>query len=443
LFLLTFVIGLTFFLSFTFIAVGCGQSGSTPSTTNYTIQGKLAGINVAASSVKAAATDTVTHILAAGSNGEIYLASISSDGSFSINLNKGVPYALGFYNKTGSTITLLGYLKQDQVSWESLPLMNPTGSSVDLGTVEVNTGSVEATASIDLTSLIARMNLVDQTTAAYYGEIDGPMAVFTNVDVDGNGEFDCQEGKYYIFQTYVNVANGSGQIANMQNGQYNESYHPTPESYTVVLSAKGDSKSTGTAVTFHFPQGVNTYGGTPSSSVSASVEATTSSDTWTCYSKISNNPIISPEVTPAGNYTIEVGASTYTFQRYQSSSIVAVNSNNGLVYPVFNLVTNESGYITTVNYKWKKLTNGVIGNATAGALAAAVEDTALSTAFVHTSPFISFFSGAQTLIGSIIKFSRDGSSLDVSSYNIKLPDIHHIQASYNLTSRVVCKFDLY
>ena len=236
------------------ISHGCGSSGGSGSTTDYTIQGKLSSLT--ASGVNAFANSTVTHIVAIGSSGEKYLASLASDGTFSVALNRGVSYAFGFYNKTGSTITLLGYLQQTEVSWESLPLMNPADASTDLGTVEIHSASLEAIPSINLTSLISKMNIVDNATAVYYGEIDGPMTVFTNIDVDGNGVFDFQEGKSYLFQTYVNVNNGTGQIANMQNGLYNESYYPTPESYTVVLTCQGDSQTVGTAVTFHFPAAV-------------------------------------------------------------------------------------------------------------------------------------------------------------------------------------------
>ncbi|MFA4906323.1 MAG: hypothetical protein WC645_07460 [Candidatus Margulisiibacteriota bacterium] len=435
---------LVLFGLFVFIQ-GCGQKTSGSSgNTNYSIQGKLASLTASSSGNQASATDTITHIAAAGSNGEVFFASLGSDGTFSIDINKGFPYALGFYNKTGSTITLLGYLKQDDVNWDSLPLMSPAGSSTDLGTVTVDSSSLEASTSVNLSSLIAGLNLGDTATAAYYGEIDTPMSVFTNVDVDGNGEFDALENKAYLFQTYVNMGgNKTGQIANMQNGNYNSTYQPSPESYTVVLGGRGDSKTVGTAVTFNFPQPVESTSGSPSTAVTAAVESTTSSDIWTCYSKVNGNPIVLPVVTPPGNYTISVGSSTYTFNNYRSSETVKVNSNDGIVYPVFNLVVNAAGNITTVNYKWKKLVNGTITDATTKDLAVAVEDTSTNTAFVHTSPFISFFADANTLFGSVLKFDRDGSSLDVSSSNIKLAEVHHIQASYNLTSRVVCKFDLY
>ena len=179
--------------------IGCGSNSSGGgSSSDYGISGKLTSLTASAL--------TITHVIAVGSNGEKHLATLDSSGNFSVTVTKGVPYAVGFYNKTGSTITLLGYLKQDDVSWDSLPLMNPSGSSLDLGSVEVNSASTEATTSVNLTSLISQMNMVDQTNASYYGSIDDAMIVFTNMDVDGNGEFDMNEGKYYMYESYINKA---------------------------------------------------------------------------------------------------------------------------------------------------------------------------------------------------------------------------------------------
>lgn len=424
--------------AFQMVQSGCGQQGSTPSSANYTVSGKVG--TVTASGLSAFAANTVTHIVAISADNDKYLADLSADGTFSLKINKGTPYALGFYNKTGSTITLLGYLQQKDVSWESLPIMNPSVDTTNLGTVEIN-ASLEALPTLDITTLISQMNMVDTATAQYYGTLDDQMAVFTNMDIDGNGVFDFQEGKNYLFQNYVSMGTASGEIPKMLNGNYNETYIPNPGNYHLVLSCIGDSQTIGTNATFTFPAPVTSLS-TTTTTTTVTIESTGGGNGWTCYSKINSNPITSPEVAPPGTYTVVVGTKTYTFRNFKATQVLKVGSNNGLIYPVFSLVTNEAGYITTVNYKWKKLANGAITTPTATEIRSAVENTASSTGFVHTSPFISFFSDASTLIGSIIRFERDGSSLNLTSYNIKLSNVHHIQASYNLTSQVICKFDL-
>ncbi|MFA5839455.1 MAG: hypothetical protein WC890_02210 [Candidatus Margulisiibacteriota bacterium] len=428
-----------------FLAHGCGQSGGGTPTTNYSIQGNISVLS--AGSIHSQSILDVTHIVAIGSNNSKYLATLNSDGSFVINIVKGVPYALGFYNKSNGVITLLGYLKQNEVNWDSLPIMNPTGEVTDLGSVEVNQASVEATASIDLSSLISQFSMVDLATAQLYGQIDNPMTVFTNVDIDGNGEFDFQEGKSYLFSAYINVVatgeTGTDQISHMLNGNYNELYKPLPEAYGFNFAGSGDNLSNGSRIDAAFPTLVYDSYGDSHSGATGEVSNTGGSNPWTCFLTIGSSPIYLPTVAPFGTYLLTCEAKTYTINNFSGATAMAVGNNNDIIYPIFNLVTNEAGFITTVNYQWRKLVNGVISTPTAAEIKAVVEDTSLDNGFVHTSPFISFFSGPSTLIGTVYKFSRDGNSLDVSSYNVRFSEIHHIQASYNLTSRVVCKFELY
>jgi len=437
----------------------CGQtsrSNESTSTGNYTIQGKASLL--ASAALRAAGISTVTHIVAIGSNGEPFLADFdSSTGNFTVRVNKGVPYTLGFYNKSGGKITLLGYLKQAELNWHSLPLVNPTGEETDLGTVEVNSTSVEATSSVNVTSLISQMNLVNETAAKYYGDLDETMAVYTSLDVDDDGEFDFLTNKRYLFSTYFsmsgNFGSATGEIASMLNGHYNENYKPCPNGYSLSLSAVGDPVS-GALATFYFPQAVNAHGGSPVTNVAVSAESNSGASFWSYFSKVNNNLIVSPEVVPAGTYTVGIGAKTYTFKNYMAPNLIKVNANNGIIFPIFNLVTNEAGYITTINYKWMILENGSSRQLTSAEdlakLKTTVEDTtkytpAMSATLVHPSPWISLLnsSGSSLTSDFSVMLDREGSTVDISSQNVKLADLHHIQASYNLTSRVVCKFDMF
>lgn len=442
-----FLIGLILFVICVFIIsfvllVGCGTSPSpTPTpTTNYTLQGKVGTIS--GSGLGARAATSVTHIVAIGSNLEKYLATPEADGTFSLPIIKGYPYVLGFYNKTGTTITLLGYLKQSDVNWHSLPIMNPTDSSTDLGTIEINSTSQEATPSINVTSLIGKMNM-DLTTAQYYGTFDESLIVLTNLDVDGNGIFDFSENKAYMFHTFLGMGPGNsnpGEISKMLGGNYNDTFKPKPAYYEMVFICNvSDGQTSTTTMSMVGPK--TFYSSTTNFSNTLTGTIDVSSFGWSCFMDIGNNALISPEVAPSGTYVATAGAKTYTINNFQGSSVVAINSTNGIIYPVFNLVTNEAGYITTVNYKWKKLVNNVITTPSAAEIKAAIESTITQTAFAHTSPFISFFTAAQDPSATPILFDRDGTSVDVSSYNVKLSTLHHIQASYNLTSRVVCKFE--
>jgi hypothetical protein len=408
------------FCSLMVIVSGCGQTTSTSTTGNYTVLGKISGVTTG--SIKTAGTFlTVTHIVAISANGEKYLADLNSDGTFSIKVNKGLPYAVGFYNQSSGSITLLGYLQQKDVDWDTLPIIMPADETVDLGNVELKTDKVEAIPSLNLTSLISEMNMVDQTTASYYGKIDDALIAFTNLDVNGNGNFDFQENKVYVFAVQVEASGETtGQISKMLNSKYNEEYKPNLTSYLVKMwSSEEPIPAAGTTGSMKFPQSV-TFGSTTTDSVSGAVSLPAGG--WTFFPSTSPG-ITSPTQPPSGTYTVEVtGKGTYTFKNVQSSEILKVGSIDGIIYPVFNIVADADGYITRLNYKWKKLSSGTITTPTEAELKAAILDSS-SGLVVYTDPtpnigflFKESFGASQGM--TPIKISRDAGYVDIDTVSI-------------------------
>ncbi|MFC1510897.1 hypothetical protein ACFL5U_00720 [Candidatus Margulisiibacteriota bacterium] len=431
-----------------FVLQGCGTTAGTDDDStaagDYTVSGIVG--TVSASGLSAAATDTVTHIVAIGAdNNKTVVTPESSDDTFSLSLTSGQPYVLGFFNVSDSTITLLGYLKRSDYDWDSLPVIDPTDSATDLGTVEIVTASVEATPAINISSLISEMNM-DVDTATLYGVIDDSLAALTNLDLDSNGVFDFDENKNYLFQTYIGMFDDDspaiGEVDSMFDG-YNDTYTPVPTFYQIYFSciSSGDTRTLGTSATLTPPSAI---GG--ESTQTATTGANSDGDNWTLFF-----PSISttPTVAPSGTYTIEIGSTTYTIENFKGSDAVAIGSNNNLIYPVFHLVSTEStGKITTVQYLWKKLESGTIVSATAAEVLASINYDASDENFLTMNPFISFFSGQNTLIEESdgTKFyylTPTPADLDVSGLDITSADIDHIQAGYELTSKVICKFDLY
>ena len=431
--------------SFLLIA-GCGTSnsgsGSGASTSgNYTLSGKVGTIS--ASGLKTfAVNDTVTDIVAIGADNNKTLVTPNDDGSFTLSVTSGQPYVLGFFNKTGGTITLLGYLKKGEYDWDSLPIIDPVSTVTDLGTIEINTTSVEATPSINISTLISEMNM-NASTATLYGEIDDSLAALTNLDLDSNGEFDFNESKNYLFQTYIGMnesgTTATGEIDSMLSG-YNDEYIPIPGFFQINFTGLGggDTRSAGISATLRAPSEI---GGTVTQTTSTG--ATSGNEGWTLFFP----SVSTPEVAPSGTYIVEMVGTTYTINNFKASSVVAMGADNNIVYPIFHLVTNEAGKITTVQYKWMKLVNGTPVDATPAEVNASINYEAGSTSSFTQNPFISFFSNANTLYSvngsGIFAIDISASEVDISSLNISREDIHHIQAGYELTSKVICKFDLY
>ena len=418
------------------VSLGCGSLTNSGSSSSQSGQLRLQGkynLTISPSSIGTQATPAITAIVAVTSDGTKSLATLSN-GTFSLNVKKGFPTLLGFFNGT----SLVGYLAQKDVDWQSLPLMNPKETTTDLGTVEVSTATREATPSVALNDLISKMNMTSDSATAY-GRIDNPMTVFTNLDVDGNGTFDFQEGKSFLFWADYQFKTSS-QISKMI-GEFNEAYTPQIESYTYALIFLDENKKS--------TAGVSASLSAPGALASTSF-AGTSADRpaeWV----YGFGPVTAVSTPPSGQYVATVtGYGTLTFNNFQPATVSRIGASENIVYPVLKLSTNEAGEVTKVSYKWKIIQSGTARDATAAEITSQVEDTQKSTTagFIHGSPFIGFQFKSDGKGTTPIMLDRDGTSLDITTVPIEggttrkvlLSDIQDLSITYNLTTRAVHRF---
>jgi len=440
-------------LGFGIYLFGCGQSqnsggGGGGTVPDYTISGKVGTISTLG--LKSAENLEVTHIVAIGRNNQKYSATPDSNGNFSLKVVSGWPYAIGFYNQGNSKITLLGYLRKNQVNWESLPLMYPATSETNVGTVEINRASVEATPSIALSDLLSQLNM-DTAAANLYGNIDNLMTAFTNVDVDGNGIFDFQENKSYLLDIIVQVgkSNGvtSGELDMMLNKWY-DNYYAIPHSYqfffyAVEGSGGSDKPASGTQATLNFPQTVYDMTGIGKTSIIG--QTSSSGYGWsigTFGGDSTASTYTTPEVVPSGCYTYEVsGRGTYSFKNINGAPGFAVGASENIVYPIFKLTTNEAGIITTIHYKWMIRQNGTTREATEAEVKAQVSHTdSSSDGFVMTSPTIGIQPKDDTKYYAPKQIGLTTSFVDISDWNVKTSDIVKLVGQYNLNSNLDCRW---
>jgi len=441
--LLVGLLGLTLVIS-----CGGGSGGGGGDTTNYTISGKVG--TVSARGGRALSDLSVTNIVAIASTNHKYSATLDSDGNFTIKVKSGYPYAVGFYNQTGTTITLLGYLRQDQVDWHSLPLMDPATTTTNLGTIEIDTTSIEAIPSIGLNDLLSNVNM-DLATANLYGEIDGMMTQFTNVDVDGNGVFDFLESKAFMLDVIVQIgkSNGltSGELALMQD-QWYENYYAIPNSYQFFFyategSGGSDKPAAGTPATLRFPQMVYDMVGNGKTAIAGFTAIGYGWSVSTFEGSSVNSSYVTPEVVPSGSYTYEVsGRANYTFHNIQGSAAVAVGLTENVIYPVMKLTTSEAGKLATVYYKWMIRVGTTTREATLAEIRALIADSDLSEdCFVQTSPTISVETNDGVYHPPIKLARNEGeSTIDLSSWNVSVSDITKIVVGYCLSTNLDCRY---
>ena len=422
---------------------GGGGGGGGGVATNYTITGNIPQMNTILS-----LPTTETKVIAIGANCETFTATVSSDGSFSLNLIKGVPYVLGFYDG----VTLEGYVCVPSVGWNSLPIIDPTGEAIDLGTLTLEAGSLIVTCEINTLALAkSLMNLDSLTGATFYGSIDGMMKNLLNIDVNKNGEPDYLEDNIGIYLT-LNQWGGpggmaTGEIEEMLTG-YNDSYVPSPACYAYWLTSKS-SLNVGTVVSLEAPTTLTGWTPPGNTFTTMTAEVQSMSGDFCRYAHFNgyNETATSPTTPPTGTYTAEVGGDKYTFDNCDFSGAFIVGSSEGIIYPVFNLETWEVAgkgvCIKKVHYKWMKVDSGNPVLADPDEVKAVVGNYSSGTAIAGQSPNIGFqaFQGVPTTCPeSYIYYDRDGTSLDVSSYHIKLSDVNWIQGQYMTSTNIQIDF---
>ncbi len=458
---LFFVLVLLFVSAVFFI--GCGQSGTSSYSYvqpagNFRIKGNLSSLSPA--SINQAGVLNVTNIIAIGSDGVKYMADFNpSTETFSISVNTGIPYAVGFYNQSNDKITLLGYLKQNDFNWHSLPLMTTTTTETNLGTVEINAASVEAVPSVGLNDLLSAVSM-NSAEANLYGNVDGLMTQFTNVDVNNNGVFDFMENKAYLLQIVIGTNIGSttqsmtGEVDKMLN-HYNDTYYPIPSQYEIIFHAAEEGATLpadGTAGTIKYPTTIYDSTHTPKTQDTGTVWGS-SGKFWSFMRQMGG--IASPSVIPSGSYTFEVtGKGSYTFSNVEGAPLAAVGTTEGLIFPIFQMETDEAGYVTKIDYKWMIREDGITREATPDEVKAIIVDSSLNSnhaTLVEPSPSLGVVLDHYPSINPAadpndpnyrapLKIDRDSNSVDTKAWNVRFDRIAMFACNYKINSDLSLSF---
>jgi len=444
---------------------GGGGGGSSGVVTNYTISGNIPQLKTISSSY----TPPGRTVVAIGTNGEMYHATVSSDGSFSLGIVSGYPYVVGFYDG----LTLEGYVCVPSVGWDSLPIIDPSSTSISLGTLTLESGSLTVTCEKPVDSLMdSLMSMAPGTAAAFYGSIDDMMKNLLNIDVNGNNIPDYLEDT----GTYLTIDEWGGPDKNMNTGEvqamltgYN-TYVPCPVCYMYWVTSRCSMKK-GTVASLTLPTPLAGWnGGSSFTTITAEVKSSPNDyDRYAHFGDTYDKLLDFPTTPPSGTYTAEVegvnGTGTYTFVNCDFSGAFPVGTTEGVIYPVFHLNTYEDGgvtYISSVEYMWRK-TNGSGSYIAAdpGEVKAMVGNYSMGTAIAGVSPNIQFcaFPGSSesetSCPSSYIGFDRDGDgdgtgTLDLRGNNvlnggplprqIRLVDVCWIQSQYMTSTNIQIDF---
>lgn len=299
----------------------------------------------------AGAGTTIDNVVAADASGRFILATKSGNG-FTLALPAGRMYLVAFLS--GTTTKAIYQADPSGTGWIALPVTSAS-RDVDLGTLSFDATGV-GTGTTPSSSVAAGLG-VDAGVASVIALWDVAMQRLANVDVDGDGTFDFQQGRSYWFSIHYEF-NPNRTFADIQGVAFADQTVTTYLGYGYDFSAPAGSHAWGGA-TLTAPAAITPYGAAPSATTptcfSSPFGGSTESVNFYCGAgSAPGNIATAPMQPPAGDYQVTVdGSTTYTFRNVASQTIDANLYN---VYIPAVRLTMAAGKVTGLDVRWWKRT---------------------------------------------------------------------------------------
>lgn len=309
-----------------------------------------------------ASTDVIAVNPAVGSVG-CYQASVESDGSFQIDLDRSKLWLLFFADRAQRGASMfLGRLISGEL--EALA-PGSTASALDLGTVALDTAAGSATSSTSHADLLTGMGL-DAATADLLGAQDDIITRYQNPDIDNDGTLDCTGSTspsvpYFLdFHVHYKMLQ-EGQratIADIIDATLPDTTVAEYES-TSVLVAYPDTFSTVDTGTVTFDNSITTNeagtlaAGTPTDAVFA--------NTFGSYSGFGVGTTATSEL-PSGDIVFAFDGHTLTFADVRTPTLAELTAPTGHIFPFISFNRQDTSCTSNcplagVGYEWRKKTD--------------------------------------------------------------------------------------
>lgn len=311
-----------------------------------------------------AAGTVIDNVIAVDTNGNFILAT-KSGSSFSLSLPQGKYYLIAFLSGTSVVATYQADPNVGTTGWTALPVSGAS-RDVDLGTVSIATPASGNTAAVGTTppATVATTLGLAPGLSGVVGTWDAAMQRLTNIDVDGDGVFDFQQGRRYDMTLHYEF-NPNSSFAAIQ-GVYGDASATTYSGYGYWFNVSGVSGLNWACATLTAPVAITSVGSAsdPYNQSCGNVQSNTE-----CYNSASGsgtsvnfycgggsatgNIATAPATPPAGTYVVKPDAShTYTFVGVSSQSIDATNLYN--IYVPSVELTMTGSQVTGLAYRWYK-----------------------------------------------------------------------------------------
>lgn len=340
---------------------GSGDSGS--SSSGFTVSGALSSTTVASISKGKSVSGTATHIMAVTptvGGTTCKQGTIGSDGKFSVELTGLKPWLMYFYDRTrtGSGM-FLGRIHSSV--WDAFLPGSATGSA-DLGTLTIDAATGKASSSKSHSDILSAFG-VTSALGGFMGKLDDAIRRYSNPDMDGDGEVDCNSNKnkfmmdfhvHFMMQLSGNNATFTDIIDNYLPDTVTATY-----SGTGIYIAYPTSFSTATtgSVKFQDTDVTTTEGGAiPKNTATSAV----TENAFSGHYGFGPNTTTTSEL-PTGTIIFTFGGKTVTYTDVQAPTLAELTAPTGRILPFIKFVKSDSSCtssctLASVDYKWMKKT---------------------------------------------------------------------------------------
>jgi hypothetical protein len=341
-------------------ACGGKGGGSGSGGGHIVVKGAFApGITLAAAAAPGALAAgggaTIDNVVAADASGRFIFATRSGNG-FTLSLPSGRLYLIAFLS--GTTTKAIYRADPSGSGWIALPVTDAS-RDVDLGTLSFDATGV-GTGTTSPSTVAADLG-VDPSVREALALRDVAMQRLANVDVDGDGTFDFQQGRSYWFAIHHEF-DPHRLFTEIQGGAFSDQTVTSYLGYGYAFSAPAGSHDWNNA-TLTAPATITTWSGTqdPKACFASPFGGATESVNFYCGSgAVPATIAVAPAQPPTGDYTVtapllSAGTDSYTFRDVGSQTI---DTNLYNLYVPSVKLTMSGSKVASLDVKWWKNTPG-------------------------------------------------------------------------------------
>jgi len=344
------------------------------SNQNVNFTGNLGNVNSSYNRNSKALPDGITDVLAISSRNHYNRSKVDSSGNFSLSLVKGYSYIIIFID---SSLNVKGYYQVNSLGLNSIPTQY-AGNEINGGSIQKSTdnsslnGSYIPVNNFNMNEFLTQAGNLSISEIGGISSMSSELLPLLNIDADGNGVIDLEEGLYtrLSFSVQWGIPNIIGTAKNnfVDLGALKTI---DPGFYGIFFSID-KTKASDSNIQFYYPVPINCQdnsykmvsdglismdlienGGVPTGDKFINARSNSIALTFRCNNSNFNIP-------QKGNYIIKNSGKVYSYNKIEP---FIVKKEETILVPNIKFVV-ENDIVKDVQYKFQKVSQNKVEDAT-------------------------------------------------------------------------------